>query len=318
MLIDAIWRMLRTLPPDTAYKIVHSTPRQVSRLQAEIDGRTSFNAPVTLLGNELENPVGLAAGLDKDGRITWTSWSIGFGYTVVGSILPYPYEGAKNKILLRLPDGALINRLGLPSEGVDRVVSRLRKSRPPIPLVVNIASLDVEGYRIVYEKACIIADWFEVNISCPNTREHTTFEKPGEAEKILEALRQAECRKPLLLKIPPTRDEDLLREYAELVLEKRVEGIVASNTAKTTVNGVQAGLSGPPLYNTVRFMVEKLRELLPESKVIVGVGGIDTVEKALEILEYANAIELLTTLLYHGPKRVREIIEGVSKTISRR
>ena len=318
MIIEKAWRTLRQLPPWEAYRLVHSTPQWLSKLQALVDGRPTYKAPVRFLGYTLENPVGLAAGLDKDARLTWTSWSVGFGFTVVGSVLPYPHPGASVKVLKRLPEGALVNRLGLPSEGARRVAWRLELSKPPFPVAVNIAGLEPSDYPRVARATCHVADWFEVNISCPNTREHSTFEDPWEARRILELTRESACGKPLLLKVPPTRDPDLIAEYATVVREAGADGVVASNTLKTRVDGVQAGLSGPPLYPTVRFMVERLRELLPENKVVVAVGGVDSPEKALELLEHASLVEVLTVLLYHGPGRVRGILEGVARALARR
>jgi len=318
LIIEKLWKLLRDMPAEKAYKIVHSTPAWLSALISVIDNRTEYEAPIELLGYKLNNPVGLAAGLDKDGKLAWISWSLGLGFTVVGSVLPEPYEGSNIKILERLPDGALVNRLGLPSEGADNVVDRINRIKPPMPIALNVASLTREGYVKIVRKVCKVADWIEINISCPNTKEHTTFEQPEEAKRIISMITKTSCDKPLLLKIPSTRNDDRLAEYALIVKETGIAGIVAGNTRKIKWKGIEAGLSGTPLYETTLYMAKRLRELLPEDKIIVSVGGIDTSEKALRVLEYADAIEVLTVLLYYGPDRVRSIVRGIRKSLLKR
>lgn len=314
MLVEAAWWMLRRLPPGVAYKIVHSTPYWLAMLVASTGGvREEY--PLEFLGARLRNPVGLAAGLDKDGDLMWISYKLGFGFTVVGSIMPARHRGARVKVLKRLPDGSLINRLGLPSKGVDYAVRRL-EDKPPIPVAANIASLTMDGYRRVYEKVHGLVDWVEVNVSCPNTEEHGTFEKPEMVERILSTLPHDTT--PTLVKLPPVEDRELVREYAQVIARSNAAGAVVSNTLKVNLDGVQAGLSGERLYPVMIRMLRWMRELLPEDKVLVAVGGITRPERAVEALEYANAIEVLSALLYYGPGRVREIIEAASRAVMKR
>lgn len=315
MLIDASWRILRRLPPKFAYKIVHSIPHQLVKMISS-GTRRDEEPLVEFLGVKLSNPVGLAAGLDKDGDLAWLSYRLGFGFTVVGSVLPVRHRGVDEKILERLSGGSLVNRLGLPSKGAEYVVERL-KDKPPIPVAVNIAALEPSGYSTVYSMVEEYADWIEVNVSCPNTVEHGTFEKPEWVERILSSLPPG--GKPVLVKLPPVEEADLVREYAEVVASSRAAGAVVSNTLKVKVDGgVQAGLSGEKLYPVMMGMLRRMREYLPDDKVLVAVGGITTPERALKALEYADLIEVLTALLYYGPGRVREIIEETVKFIGRR
>lgn len=313
MLVEATWWLLRRLPPKLAYKIVHSIPYSLVKLVSQ-DNEESGEHEVDFHGVKLRNPVGLAAGLDKDGDLMWLSYKLGFGFTVVGSVLPHRHKGANKKILKRLPDGNIINRLGLPSKGVDYVVERL-KDKPPIPVAVNIASLTVDGYRRVYERVYDYVYWIEVNVSCPNTESHGTFEQPDWVRRIIETLPLAE--KPVLVKLPPVKDPDIIYEYAQVIKETGIDGAVVSNTLKVRVDGVQAGLSGNDLYPVMMNMLKRMRELLPYDKVLIAVGGITTVNKAIKALEYADLIEVLTSLLYYGPSRVREIIEEATRFIQR-
>ncbi len=306
------------MPPYTAYRIVHSVPHWLARLAARIDGRRRYSAPTVFQGVPLENPVGLAAGLDKDGDLLWVSWSLGFGFTVVGSVLPRRHQGARVKVLERLPDGGLVNRLGLPSKGAVYAAKRLESRPEGLGVAVNIAALEPEGYPAVYERVAPLADWVEVNISCPNTREHGTFERPEWARRILHMVTGLDPARPVLVKLPPVEDKDIVLEYVDAVRESGASGVVASNTIKVDWRGEQAGLSGPRLYPIVKQMVRVAREHLPTGYSVVAVGGIDSPDKALELLEEgADLVELLTSLLYHGPGRVWEILEGVARRWSR-
>lgn len=312
--VSLAWSLLHRLPPRLAYRLVHSTPPWLSRLLARLDHAPRPRGDHVFLGHRLASPVGLAAGLDKDGNLTWTSWALGFGFTVVGSVLPRRHPGVGDKVLLRLPDGHLVNRLGLPSAGARRVAGRLRRRPPGMPVAVSIAGLAPGDYPEAYRILAPHADWVEVNISCPNTVEHGTFEDPEWAARILRGLARLEPRRPLLLKIPRTTDRDTLQAYADAVREAGAAGIVAANTLKTRVGRVQAGLSGPSLYESTRRMVSLLREMLPGDKVVVAVGGVDEPWKAQELLDHgADAVEILTVLLT-SPRRAVEVIHHAYET----
>lgn len=307
------WSLLRRMPPLLAWRILHSTPATLLDAIAKVEGRPRYADEYSMefLGVKLGNPIGLAAGMDKDGRLVWVSWSIGFGFHVVGSVLPEPNPGVEPKILVRMPDGGTINRLGLPSPGVDRVVANLRERRPPgMPVVGSIAAFTPEGYRIVYEKLARYVDWIEVNVSCPNVREHSTFESPEAIRGICRHIGLLE--KPALLKIPPTDDPDRLREYIDVARACGFTGIVAANTRKVLYKGYSAGLGGPKLYGTVKRMIGVLREEAPSHFKLVAVGGIDEPWKAIELFERgADLVEVLSCLVHRGPAAVREMLRGL-------
>ncbi|MCE4624588.1 MAG: hypothetical protein F7C35_01815 [Desulfurococcales archaeon] len=322
-LLDVAWRLLSGLGAWPAYRIVHSFPSALQGLAYRLTrGRCPEPLGLRVKGlraARLANPVGLAAGLNKDGNLTWLGDALCLGFTVVGSVLPYKYGGAGRKVLLRITPEAAINRLGLPSRGVDRVKEAVSKYETRYTTVAwNAAGLRIQDYREVVAKIGGLGAWAEVNISCPNTEEHGTFEKPDVAVRVASTVREV-SRIPLLLKIPNTDDRDLLHAYADVVRESGMAGIVAGNTSKFYVRGVQAGLSGAPIYYRVRRAVRVLRELLPGEYVVVGVGGVTRPERAVELLEEgADLVEILTALLRLGPGRVREIVWAAWRAVGRR
>ncbi len=263
--------------------------------------------PYELLGRRLSAPISLAAGLDKNGELAWLAKTLGMGFHVVGSVLPEAWPGVKPKILLRLRN-ATVNRLGLPSIGVERVAKKLARlqRRLDIPLAVNIAAFTVEGYAKVYRMLSGFADWFEINISCPNVEEHRSFEDPDQALKICKTLRPH--TKPILLKIPPV-GRDTIEHYVNVAKECGAAGIVAANTIRIRLDGIEAGLGGPPLYNIVRNIVKWIREF-DEDLVVIAVGGIDDPQKILELIKLgADGVEVLSALVLKGPRHVARLAD---------
>ena len=308
-LLDEGWRFLRSLSPMTAWKLLHSAPTWILDWIAEREQR-ELDSPalsVEVFGRRLSNPIGIAAGLDKDGKLLKVAWSMGVGFHVIGSVLPKPHKGVKPKILLRLPDGSTINRLGLPSKGSEKTLKTIKNRKPKdMPLVISLASLTPEGYGEVYRRFIDVADWYEINVSCPNVKEHSTFEDPETIREICKYMKP--MSRPALLKIPPTLDQDRILQYVDVAKECGLKGIVAANTLKISYRDFEAGLAGPKLYPIIRKVVAKIREVASDDFVIVAVGGIDSGEKALEIMELgANLIEILSAIIHKGPSVIRNI-----------
>jgi dihydroorotate dehydrogenase len=301
-LIDVAWRVLRLVPSLAAWKVIH---RLSPPLYIPHTGRRE--ASWRFLGYELYSPLGTAAGLDKDARMVWLPLVLGLGFHVVGSVLARPWPGVKPKLLLRLRGGATLNRLGLPSHGLQRVRPRLARAKRildehGVRLAVNIAGFSVDEYVEVARSLAPYADWLEVNISCPNVEEHRSFEEPDEALRLCRELKPHP--KPVLIKIPPTTDGDLLAQYVDVVRECGAAGLVIANTLRVSVAGTTAGLGGRPLYRIVKWMVSRAREY-SGTVAIVAVGGIDSWYSAIELLEAgANLVEVYSSLLYMGPLHV--------------
>lgn len=321
MLLEAAFRVLKPLGARAGYRLAHGFPPRLQGLAASLLARPDRcpRATVRVLGQELPGPVGLAAGLNKDGNLTWLGDALCMGFTVVGSVLPYRYPGARKKILLRLTPESAVNRLGLPSRGVEYVVRALSLYKPRYTVVAgNIAGLRAGDYPLVARRLQGLLPWLEVNVSCPNTDAHGTFEEPGLAEEIARSAREA-FGGPVLLKIPHTTDEELLESYAIAARRSGASGVVAGNTSKFWVRGVQAGLSGASIYHGTRKMVRALLDLLPSNMLVAGVGGVTRVERAIELLDMgAGLVEVLTVLLRLGPARAREIAVAGARWALRR
>ncbi len=312
--IEAGWRILRETPPLAAWRLLHRLRAEVLDGIARTVGRPKPPQGLSrdFLGVRVEHPIGIAAGLDKDASMVWLAWSMGAGFHVVGSVLPHPYPGVEPKVLVRLSDGGTINRLGLPSKGPSRVVERLSMHKPPgMPVAVSIAAFTPKGYGEVYRAVSGHAAWVEVNISCPNVETHRTFEDPEEVETICSYLKPRTS--PILLKIPPTRDDALLKRYVDAATSCGFQGIVAGNTMKITYKGLNAGLGGPRLFNTTLYMIKRLRTHAPEGFKLIGVGGINNGAKAATLLKAgADLIEVLSAIIHRGPKTPWTIAKELS------
>ena len=284
----------------------------------------------TLWGLDFPNPVGLAAGFDKDGKHYKTMAHLGFGFIEIGTVTPKAQDGNPKQRLFRLPkDRALINRMGFNNEGVDTMVSRLRK-RKKGKLIVggnigkNKATPNEEAihdYEYAFEKLYDHVDYFVVNVSSPNTpglRELQDKEPLSRLLNQLLLLRKAKKeQKPLLLKIAPDLNSGQIQDILQIIEEIDLDGIIVSNTTidrsglKSSQEMVDAigngGLSGAPLTQKSRDLVKLIRDANSEIK-IIGVGGINTEEDALKMLQAgADLIQVYSGLVYQGPDFVKRI-----------
>lgn len=318
ILQKTLWRLLRLLPAMRAWRIAHSMPPGFYRTLARVSrAPPPQGLDREVLGVHLPSPVGVGAGLDKDGRLAPLVESWGAGFHVVGSVLPRPHEGVEPKILVRLPNGGTINRLGLPSPGVERVLENLAGAGLGIPLAFNIAGFTPRDYGLVYERLPGYAAWVEVNISCPNVEDHSSFEDPEVAEQICPYLKPKFT--PLLLKIPNTRDTRLLERYLRLAVDCGMDGIVAGNTRRINYDGVNAGLGGPDIYPVTLNMVRFLRSKAPEGFVIIGVGGVDSGRAARTLLQTgADLVEVVSAVVTRGPGVISEINRTLARPVRRR
>ncbi|MEX0593724.1 MAG: quinone-dependent dihydroorotate dehydrogenase [Balneolaceae bacterium] len=287
-----------------------------------------------ILGMHFRNPVGLAAGFDKNGDLTPLMEAAGFGFVEVGSITANASVGNPLPRLFRLPDDqSLINRMGLNNDGADTIVKRLRKQTIQIPLGVNIAKTHDPGisgeralqdYKKSFDRASEVADYITINISCPNTREGKTFEEPESLAALLSHLQidADETLPPVFVKLSSDLDEHRLEELIDVCRPCAISGYVAVNTsssrdglqtAKQTLQSIgEGGLSGRAIagkrLRTIRMLSEKTRGEKP----IIGVGGIFSTEDALETIRAgADLIQVYSGLVYEGPGLVRRINRGL-------
>lgn len=290
------------------------------------------NHSQNLFGLKFKNPIGLAAGFDKNGTTPRAMQALGFGFVEIGSITAKPALGNPKPRAFRLPkDRSLINRMGLNNEGTDVIIERLKSTHLDIPLGINIAKTndpDIHGQAAVndyvysYQKAQTVADYITVNISCPNTGEGKTFEDPETLKYLLQELDIPGTKIPTLIKFSVDTDKKTLIKLVEISENFGVAGYVATNTSSTR-NGLNTsdatlqeigngGLSGAAIAFKSDEVISWLYEILQGSKPIIGVGGIDSVESAQRKIDVgANLLQVYTGLVYEGPGLLRRLKEGI-------
>lgn len=298
-----------------------------------------INDPVLerkILGMTFQNPVGLAAGFDKNAQLIDPLTYFGFGFIEIGTVTPFAQPGNDRPRLFRLEkDLALINRMGFNNEGVQYVVERLKKRNSGIIIGGNIGknkstpnAQAVEDYLTCFERLFPHVDYFVVNVSSPNTAGLRDLQEKGPLKELLQAIRGAnlkrETPKPVLLKIAPDLTVGQLDDVVEILKETRTDGIIATNTtisreglstSEAVVNQIGAGgLSGKPLNQKSTEVIKYLRSQLGPDFPIIGVGGIMTVEDAMDKLKAgADLIQIYTGFIYEGPGFVKRINQALRR-----
>jgi dihydroorotate dehydrogenase len=288
-----------------------------------------------VFGLKFKNPVGLAAGFDKDGKYFKNMASLGFGFIEIGTVTPKGQPGNEQPRLFRLPqDEGLINRMGFNNEGVDALVERLKKGKPKGVIIGgNIGKNKVTpnedavlDYEICFEKLFPYVDYFVVNVSSPNTpglRELQDKEPLTRIINSLQQLNQAKSSpKPLLLKIAPDLADAQLDDILEIANATNLDGVIATNTTISreglaTSNGEiesigAGGLSGAPVRDRSTEVIRYLYEKSGKQLKIIGVGGIDSPESAKEKLEAgAVLVQVYSGMVYQGPGLVKSICKSL-------
>lgn len=288
----------------------------------------------TVFGIRFENPVGLAAGLDKDARVIDEMAAFGFGAIEIGTLTPRPQPGNDKPRLFRLPeDKALINRMGFNNEGVEAAVTRLKKRKSRVIVGGNIGKNKttpnedaLNDYVACFNALDPYVDYFVINVSSPNTPGLRELQEKEPLEKLLSTIkalsRKSPKPKPVLLKIAPDLTWHQLDDVIEILLSTKTDGVIATNTTvsradlKTSSAVVQrignGGLSGAPLRERSTEVIKYLRSKLGKAFPIVAVGGIMCAGDALEKLSAgADLIQLYTGFIYEGPALVKEINEAI-------
>lgn len=282
-----------------------------------------------LFGCHFPNPVGLAAGFDKNGNTPKAMQALGFGFIEVGSITAKPSEGNSRPRAFRIPrDHSLINRMGLNNEGADVITERLSDIDLDIPLGVNIAKTNdasihgdaaLQDYLYSYEKAQPVADYITINISCPNTGEGKTFEDPQALKDLLQTLEPSKSgRVPSLVKFTVDIEKPALEKLIKICEDNGVAGYMATNTSSThkglntpqnILNEIgNGGLSGRAIQKRSTQVVKWISEITGGNRPLVGVGGVDSPEAAIEKIEAgAHLIQIYTGMVYEGPSLAKKI-----------
>ncbi len=288
-----------------------------------------------VFGLEFKNPVGVAAGFDKEGRLFDAMGQLGFGFVEIGAVTPEGQPGNPKPRLFRLPaDKALVNRMGFNNEGVETVISQLKKrKKKDLVIGANLGKNSttpnakaVEDYVLLFEKLFPYVDYFVVNVSCPNISDLQELQDAKALQNILQRLQQLNRNKlspkPVLLKISPDLNNRQLDEVIQLVAQTGIAGVVAVNTTierknlQTPAGIVKAvgkgGLSGKPLHNraleVIRYLSEKSGKAFP----IIGVGGVFGPADALNMLDAgADLIQVYTGFIYEGPLLSKKINRAI-------
>jgi dihydroorotate dehydrogenase len=291
----------------------------------------------TLFGIKFKNPVGLAAGFDKNAVLYNELANFGFGFIEIGTVTPLGQEGNPKKRLFRLKhDAGIINRMGFNNDGLETVIQQLKKNKGKLIIGGNIgkntqtsSDLYTRDYELCFKGLHPFVDYFVLNVSCPNVGSHAKLNDKSYLIELISAVqklnKQELIQKPILLKIAPDLNNNQLDEIIELVAETKIDGVIASNTSVTR-NNLKAsdqllkeigngGLSGQPIKElstrVIRYLAQNSNKAFP----IIGVGGIHSAQDALDKIEAgADLVQIYTGFIYEGPGLIKKINKALLKS----
>ena len=326
-------RVLFQLEPERAHRLSMALVETVYRLHLSrlLFGRR-IEKPVEVLGLRFPNPVGLAAGLDKNGDHIDALAACGFGFVEIGTVTPRAQPGNPVPRLFRLTeDQAIINRMGFNNAGVEHLVSRVKASRRSCIIGINIGknrdtalARAADDYLAAFEQVYPYADYVTVNISSPNTPGLRDLQHGEELERLLQQLKRRQhelelahgAYKPLLVKIAPDLADDEVRQLAATLLAARIDGVIATNTSnqrpplRSVHASEQGGLSGRPIQTRSDHVLAVLVEAIDGKVPVIAVGGIMSADDAeRKIRAGASLVQIYTGFIYNGPKLVADICE---------
>jgi len=291
-----------------------------------------------ILGINFKNPIGLAAGFDKNAKLINLMSEIGFGFMEIGSITAKPYEGNPKPRLYRLTKAKSYRvNYGLKNLGAEVLHQQLQNKIFPLPVGINIAKTNnpetsdtkkgIEDYFFTYKTFQDVGDYFTINISCPNTcEEHPIFAEPENLDLLLNKIFSIPKTKPVFIKISPDLDEKKLDEILEVCLKHKVDGFVCTNLTKVNLlnhpgkGGFSGKLVGELSDTVIRKVYKKIKELpLEKSKpIIIGVGGVFNADDAYrKIKAGASLVELITGMIFEGPQVISDINLGLVKLLKK-
>ena len=297
----------------------------------------AFSTPrlqISLAGLDLANPIGLAAGYDKNAVALAPLSRAGFGFLEVGAATPRPQDGNERPRLFRLSeDQAAINRFGFNNQGMEAIAARLARRRRTIPIGLNLGankdSTDRSAdFAAVLCRCGDLVDFATVNVSSPNTEHLRDLQGKAALTALLIRVMQARDALarpiPIFLKIAPDLDSSALEDIAEVVQETRLSGIIATNTTlareglKSPASGEKGGLSGAPLFEKSTRILAQLSALTQGRVPLIGVGGVSTADQAYtKIRAGASAVQIYTGMVYHGLSLADDIARGLDQLLVR-
>ena len=334
MMYDLFRPLIFKLTPETAHGLTLKSLVCAERigLLPNVNPRTS---PATLMGLHLPNPVGLAAGLDKNGEYIDGLAALGFGFIEIGTVTPRPQSGNPKPRLFRVPEHfAVINRMGFNNDGIDRLIANVQRAKYRGVLGINIgknADTPMENaaddYLIGLEKAYPFASYITINISSPNTKNLRALQGGDELSRLLETLKNRQSSLhtehgryvPLAVKIAPDLDEAQIADIAHVAEQTQIDGIIATNTTidKSSLGAhplaqEAGGLSGAPVREPSNRVLQALAETLNGKIPVIGAGGILSGADAVRKMQLgAQAVQLYSGMVYRGPKLVEECLQHI-------
>jgi len=330
-------KALFAIDPERAHELALQGLRLAHRLGATTWLRKHPGLPIRCMGLEFPNPLGLAAGLDKNADYFEALGDLGFGFIEVGTVTPRPQPGNPRPRIFRIPQAqAVINRLGFNNKGVDHLVRRVQSHRFKGVLGINIGkNFDTpleqaaQDYVHCLEKIYPYADYVTVNISSPNTQHLRELQTARSLDQLLASIGQ--CRQrlteyhgrrvPIAVKVAPDLGMEAISDIARMVIKHRMDAIIATNTtvSRNGVEGLphaaeQGGLSGRPLKPLADAALRSFRRQLAGEVALIGVGGISSGQDATDKLDMgADLVQLYTGLIYRGPALVGECLAAIAR-----
>lgn len=319
MIYKTISTLLQKADPELAHslaiKFLKNNYLPLNLLASQVSPKLEIN----VLGKVFKNPIGLAAGFDKNAEIYNSIFKLGFGFAEVGTITPLPqYGNPKPRVFRLAEDEAIINRLGFPSLGMEKVKAIIQNNEPTGILGINIgpnkeSTSKIEDYLKCFEYFCNLCDYICINISSPNTPNLRDLHEKNKIEELLVAIKskqkQLNNTTKVLLKISPDITKKNISELATIALNQKIDGVVLTNTTidrnknlKSPNQGELGGLSGKPLQQSSNFIIKEFYKIIEKKIPIIGVGGVFDGKSALDkIKSGASLIQLYTSMVYEGP-----------------
>ena len=330
-MFDKIRPLIFKLDPELAHTLAIKALKTNLFLKQKISEVSYLKSE--LFGREIKNPIGVAAGFDKDAEVYNSLFNLGFGFVEVGTVTPLKQYGNKKPRVFRLEnDKALINRLGFNNLGSDVVSDRIKKNKPIGILGVNIGpnwnSKDRVGdYLIGFNKFYKLADYITINISSPNTENLRDFHNLDELgnllDKIFSEKKKLNSDIPIALKVSPDIDNTIVKDISKILIQYKVNALIVSNTTDQNRDNLKdhqkfqkGGLSGKPLNDISNKLINNFFKNLNGQIKIIGVGGVECGETAYKkFLSGANFVQLYTGMVFRGPKIAIKINEELKKIL---
>ena len=324
---------INKVDPEVAHKFAIKFIKNSYLLKNNFSKKKYKNLSQKIFKKNFDNPLGLAAGFDKNAEIYNHVHKLGFGFSEIGTVTPNPqYGNSKPRVFRLTNDKAIINRLGFPNDGMEIIKKRIKNNIPNGICGINIgpnkenAAL-TDDYLTCFENFFDIATYITINISSPNTPNLRAQHGEGKIVKLIDAIKKKRTKKnslvPILFKISPDLDDSEINNLSDIFLEKNIDGLILTNTTiKNKKNLIsrykteEGGLSGAPLNESSNVVIKKFYNRLGGSIPIIGAGGINNGETAFEkIKSGASLLQLYTSLVFEGPYVANKINRELSNLI---